>query len=173
MALELRKITKRVGAETYIHETDLVLAEKGFNTLLGTTLSGKTTLMKLMAGIDKPTSGEIWFSGANVTETAVQKRNVSMVYQQFINYPNMTVYENIASPLRVANVPKGEIDDRVAQVANLMRITPMLGRMPSELSGGQQQRTAMARALVKEADLVLSGRAAGQSRLQAARRTAR
>lgn len=155
MALELKNLTKQVGAETYIHETNLVLAEKGFNTLLGTTLSGKTTLMKLMAGIDTLTSGEIWFKGVNVTDAPVQKRNVSMVYQQFINYPNLTVYENIASPLRVGRVPKGELDDRVAQVASLMRITPMLGRMPSELSGGQQQRTAMARALVKDADLVL------------------
>jgi glycerol transport system ATP-binding protein len=155
MALELRHLTKRVDAETYIYETDLVLAEKGFNVLLGTTLSGKTTLMKLMAGIDQPSSGEIWFKGADVTGAPVQKRNVSMVYQQFINYPNLTVYENIASPLRVAKVPKGELADRVAEVAALMRITAMLGRMPSELSGGQQQRTAMARALVKDADLVL------------------
>jgi glycerol transport system ATP-binding protein len=155
MALELRKLTKRVGAETYIHETDLVLAERGFNILLGTTLAGKTTLMKLMAGIDPPTSGEVRFKGKDVTGRPVQKRNVAMVYQQFINYPNLTVYENIASPLRVAGVPKGERDDRVAAVAALMRITPMLARMPNELSGGQQQRTAIARALVKDADLIL------------------
>jgi glycerol transport system ATP-binding protein len=155
MALELKNITKRVGAETFIYETDLVLAERAFNILLGTTLAGKTTLMKLMAGIDKPTSGEVWFKGANVTAAPVQKRNVSMVYQQFINYPNLTVYENIASPLRVAGVPRRAIEERVGRVAELMRITPMLGRMPSELSGGQQQRTAIARALVKDADLVL------------------
>lgn len=155
MALELKDLTKRVGAETYIHETNVVLAEKGFNILLGTTLSGKTTLMKLIAGIDAPTSGEIWFGGADVTGARVQKRNVSMVYQQFINYPNLTVYENIASPLRVAKVPKGELKDRVDQVAAMMRLTPMLKRMPSELSGGQQQRTVLARALVKDAGLVL------------------
>ena len=155
MALELRKLTKRVGAETYVHETDLVLAEQGFNILLGTTLSGKTTLMKLMAGIDPPTSGEIWFRGRNVTGMAVQKRKVAMVYQQFINYPNLTVYENIASPLRVARVAKAELGERVAGIAALLQLTPMLGRMPSELSGGQQQRTAIARALVKDADLVL------------------
>jgi len=155
MALELRSLTKQVGAETYIYPTGLVLAEQGFNVLLGSTLAGKTTLMKLMAGIEKPTSGEVWFNGANVTGASVQERNVSMVYQQFINYPNLTVFENIASPLRVARVPKSEIEDRVERVANLMRITPMLGRMPSELSGGQQQRTAIARALVKDADLVL------------------
>ncbi|HET9387962.1 MAG TPA: ABC transporter ATP-binding protein [Gemmatimonadales bacterium] len=155
MALELKHLTKRVGAETHIHETNLVLAEKGFNILLGTTLSGKTTLMQLMAGIDKPTSGEIWFKGANVTGKPVQKRNVAMVYQQFINYPHFTVYDNIASPLRVAKVPKAEMRDRVAEVAALLQLTPLLKRMPSELSGGQQQRTAMARALVKDADLVL------------------
>jgi glycerol transport system ATP-binding protein len=155
MALELRKLTKRVGAETHIYETDLVLAEKGFNILLGTTLSGKTTLMQLMAGIDKPTSGEVWFNGVDVTGMPVQKRNVAMVYQQFINYHNFTVYENIASPLRVARVPKGEVGDRVAQIAALMQLTPMLKRMPSELSGGQQQRVAIARALVKDADLIL------------------
>jgi glycerol transport system ATP-binding protein len=155
MALELNNLTKRVGAETYIYETSIVLAERGFNVLLGSTLAGKTTLMKLMAGIEQPTSGEIRFKGRDVTGAPVQKRNVSMVYQQFINYPNLTVYENIASPLRVAGVAKGETHDRVARVAALMRITPMLGRMPSELSGGQQQRTAIARALVKDADLVL------------------
>jgi glycerol transport system ATP-binding protein len=155
MALELKHLTKRVGAETHIHETNLVLAEKGFNILLGTTLSGKTTLMQLMAGIDKPTAGEIWFKGANVTGMPVQKRNVAMVYQQFINYPHFTVYENIASPLRVAKVPKAEVRDRVAEVADLLQLTPLLKRMPSELSGGQQQRTAMARALVKDAELVL------------------
>jgi glycerol transport system ATP-binding protein len=155
MALQLKNLTKRVGAETYIHETDLVLAERGFNILLGTTLAGKTTLMKLMAGIEKPTSGEVWFKGADVTATSVQKRNVSMVYQQFINYPNLTVYENIASPLRVAGVPAAELGNRVAEVAALLQLTPTMKRMPSELSGGQQQRTAIARALVKDADLVL------------------
>lgn len=155
MTLELKNVSKRVGAEVHIHETNIVLANKGFNILLGTTLSGKTTLMQLMAGIDKPTSGEIWFGGKNVTGLPVQRRNVSMVYQQFINYPSMTVFENIASPLRVAGVPRNDIESRVNAVADLLKLTPMLNRMPSELSGGQQQRTAMARALIKDADLIL------------------
>ncbi len=155
MALELRNIEKRVGAEVHIHPTSLTLADSGFNILLGTTLAGKTTLMQLMAGIDKPTKGEIWFRGRNVTNVAVQKRNVSMVYQQFINYPNMSVYDNIASPLRVARVASAQIDRRVGEVAEMMKLTPMLKRRPNELSGGQQQRTAMARALIKDADLVL------------------
>jgi glycerol transport system ATP-binding protein len=153
--LELKNVVKRVGAETHIHETSVQLAEEGFNILLGTTLAGKTTLMQLMAGIEQPTSGEIWFDGRNVTGVPVQKRNVSMVYQQFINYPNFTVFENIASPLRVLRMAQAEIDGRVHRIAELLQLTSMLPRRPAELSGGQQQRTALARALVKDADLVL------------------
>ena len=155
MALELRNVVKRVGADTHIYETSLALEQTGFNILLGTTLAGKTTLMQLMAGLERPTSGEIWFNGRNVTGVAVQKRNVSMVHQQFINYPNLTVFENIASPLRVARMARGEIDKRVSQVADLLKLSPLLKRRPGELSGGQQQRTALARALVKDSDLVL------------------
>ncbi len=153
--LELKNVRKSVLGEVHIHPTDLLLDTGGFNILLGTTLAGKTTLMHLMAGLEKPTSGEIWFNGSNVTGMAVQKRNVSMVYQQFINYPNMTVFENIASPLKVGCILPAEIKRRVGEMAELMKISPMLDRRPSELSGGQQQRTAMARALVKESDLVL------------------
>lgn len=155
MSLELRQVALRVGAETHIHPTDLVCEPGSFNILLGTTLSGKTTLMKLMAGLERPTSGEVWFSGRDVTGVSVRHRNVSMVYQQFINYPNMTVFENIASPLRVARVAEAEIKRRVGVMAELLKLSPMLDRKPAELSGGQQQRTAMARALVKDADLVL------------------
>ena len=89
----------------------------GFNILLGTTLAGKTTLMRLMAGLERPTAGEIWFGGQNVTGVAVQKRRVSMVYQQFINYPNLTVFENIASPLRVARHAAGR-DQRARRSAS-------------------------------------------------------
>ena len=155
MAIELKEVTKVVGIDTHIHETSIKLEEGRFNILLGTTLSGKTTLLRLMAGLERPTKGEIWFKGANVTGVPVQKRKVAMVYQQFINYPNFTVYDNIASPLKVVRLPKKEIEARVHKVAELLKITPMLKRMPSELSGGQQQRTALARALVKESDLVL------------------
>ncbi|MBC8037186.1 MAG: ABC transporter ATP-binding protein [Rhizobiales bacterium] len=155
MSLELTSITKRHGADIHIHPVSLVLEEGSFNTLLGTTLAGKTTLMQLMAGIQKPTSGTIKFRGKDVTGVAVQKRNVSMVYQQFINYPNFNVYDNIASPLRVAGMSTDEIERRVGKAAELLRLTPMLKRKPSELSGGQQQRTAIARAVVKDSDLIL------------------
>ena len=155
MALELIDITKRAGADTHIHPTSLVFPEGSFNVLLGTTLAGKTTLMQLMAGIQKPTTGTIRFRGKDVTGVAVQQRNVSMVYQQFINYPNFSVYDNIASPLKVAGMDKAEIDRRVMAAAELLRLKPMLKRRPSELSGGQQQRTAIARAIVKDSDLIL------------------
>jgi glycerol transport system ATP-binding protein len=155
VSLELRNVAKRVGAETHIHEVSLKLAATGFNILLGPTLAGKTTLMQLMAGLDRPTAGAIWLDGRDVTAVPVRKRNVSMVYQQFINYPNLTVYENIASPLRVARMKRSAIDDRVHRMAELLHLKPLLQRRPGELSGGQQQRTALARALVKDADVVL------------------
>jgi glycerol transport system ATP-binding protein len=155
MALELRNVSKRLGADTHIFETNMTLERGSFNVLLGTTLAGKTTLMQIIAGIQKPTTGSIWFNGADVTKRAVQQRNVSMVYQQFINYPNFNVYDNIASPLRVAHMSRDEIDARVQKAATLLRLTPMLHRKPSELSGGQQQRTAIARALVKDSDIIL------------------
>jgi glycerol transport system ATP-binding protein len=131
------------------------MEDGSFNVLLGTTLAGKTTLMQLIAGIQKPTSGEIWHKGRSITSVPVQKRNVSMVYQQFINYPNFNIYDNIASPLRVAGMDAQEIERRVGKAAELLRLTPMLKRKPSELSGGQQQRTAIARAVVKDSDIIL------------------
>ena len=155
MTIELKNVTFRVGAEKHIYETSLALKPGGFNILLGTTLSGKTTLMRLMAGLEKPTKGEVWAGGTNVTGFPVQQRSVAMVYQSFINYPSFSVYENIASPLKVAGLSKKEIDDKVQRFADLLQLTPMLHRLPRELSGGQQQRTALARALVKGADLVL------------------
>ena len=155
MTLALRNVQKRVGAEIHIHDSTLELATTGFNVLLGATGAGKTTLIKLMAGLEKPTSGEIWLDGKDITPLSPQQRNVSLVHQFFINYPNLTVYENIASPLRVAGVDKREIERRVGDIAELTKLTPMLQRRPSELSGGQQQRTALARAIVKDSKLVL------------------
>jgi glycerol transport system ATP-binding protein len=155
VTLELRHVTKRVGDETHIDDVSLAFPRGSLNILLGPTLSGKTSLMRLMAGLDVPAGGSILFDGKDVTGVPVRQRSVAMVYQQFINYPNLTVYENIASPLRVARVDRAEIDRRVHETADLMKLTPLLQRKPLELSGGQQQRTALARAIVKGADLVL------------------
>jgi len=153
--LELRNISRHQDNVSYLEDVSLTLLRGELNILLGPTLAGKTSLMRVMAGLDKPSSGEISFDGVSVLNTPVQKRNVAMVYQQFINYPSLTVFENIASPLRVARIDGRQIEKQVAEVADLLQLTAMLQRTPDTLSGGQQQRVALARALIKKADLVL------------------
>jgi len=155
MAIVIENVTKLVGKECHIQDISLQLEPGTFNILLGRTLSGKTSLMRLMAGLDRPTKGRILMNGKDLTGISVRKRDVAMVYQQFINYPSMTVYKNIASPLRLAKVAEKEIDHRVREVAEVLHIEALLDRFPNELSGGQQQRTAIARALVKDTELLL------------------
>ena len=155
MTLQLSGVSRQVEGRTHIQPTDLTLENGTMNVLLGPTLSGKTSLMRLMAGLDKPTTGQIFWDGRDVTGLRVQDRGVAMVYQQFINYPGMTVYNNIASPLRIMGKTAAEIDRAVRATADMLKLSPMLDRKPLELSGGQQQRCALARALVKNAGLVL------------------
>lgn len=155
MTLELKGVSKTVEGQVHIYPTDLRLEKGTMNVLLGPTLSGKTSLMRLMAGLDVPNQGRVFWQGVDVTGMRVQDRKVAMVYQQFINYPSMTVYNNIASPLRLMGKSAAEIDVAVHKAADLMQLGPMLQRKPLELSGGQQQRCALARALVKDAGLVL------------------
>ncbi|MCR9273346.1 MULTISPECIES: ABC transporter ATP-binding protein [Mameliella] len=155
MTLELKGVSKTVEGQVHIHPTDLTLEKGTMNVLLGPTLSGKTSLMRLMAGLDVPATGQVIWNGEDVTGQRVQDRKVAMVYQQFINYPSMSVYDNIASPMKLMGADRAEIDRRVRETADLMKLTPMLDRKPLELSGGQQQRCALARALVKNAGLVL------------------
>jgi glycerol transport system ATP-binding protein len=155
MTLVLEGVSKKVGASMHIDDVSLTLTRGSLNVLLGATLAGKTSLMRLMAGLDAPSSGRVLIDGKDVTGWPVQRRSVAMVYQQFINYPSLSVYENIASPLRVAGLPSAEIESRVRDAARLLKLEPYLDRKPLNLSGGQQQRTAIARALVKRADLVL------------------
>ena len=155
MSLQLDHVGLRLGQDVIIDDVSLAFERGTMNVLLGPTLSGKTTLMRLMAGLDKPSAGQITVDGQSVVGVPVRKRSVAMVYQQFVNYPSLSVYENIASPLRVAGLPKAEIESRVRDASRVLRLDPYLDRLPAQLSGGQQQRTAIARALVKHADLVL------------------
>ena len=155
MTLSLHHVSKVVGSETHIADIDLELQPGSLTVLLGLTLAGKTTLMRLMAGLDKPSQGHVTHGGKDIVNIPLRKRNVAMVYQQFINYPSMTVFENIASPLRIAHVPRADIKSRVQREAERLGIAHLLERLPGELSGGQQQRTAMARALVRNAQLLL------------------
>ncbi|MFK7861625.1 MAG: ABC transporter ATP-binding protein [Granulosicoccus sp.] len=153
--LELQHVSKQVGASEHISDVSLKLQSGSVNVLLGPTLSGKTSLMRLMAGLDRPTSGDVYSKGKQVTGVSVRNRDVAMVYQQFINYPAMTVFENIASPLRLQGADAATINSEVHKAAELLKLTEFLDRTPLNLSGGQQQRTALARALVKGAELVL------------------
>jgi len=155
LSLELQDISLVVDRQLYLQNINLSFEAGAFNVLLGRTLAGKTSLMRVIAGLDKPTAGRVVLDGHDITHLAVQKRQVSMVYQQFINYPHMSVWENIASPLRLAKVNSSEITRRVNNIAELLHIEEYLHRYPLELSGGQQQRCAMARALVKDAQIIL------------------
>jgi len=155
MSVRLANVTKRFSGEIHADDISLELEDGSLNVLLGPTLAGKTSLMRLLAGLDRPTSGRIVVDGVDVTGASVRERNVAMVYQQFINYPSFTVYDNIASPLRRLRLAKPEIDRRVRDAAAMLKLDDLLNRLPAELSGGQQQRTALARALVKQADLLL------------------
>src|SRR5689334_17249918 len=155
MSVTLDHVTRTVDGVPTIRDVSLTLERGTLSVLLGPTLSGKTSIMRLLAGLDRPASGRVLVDGKDVTGIDVRKRSVAMVYQQFINYPSLTVFENIASPLRVQGRPQEEIDRRVRETARLLRLEPFLDRRPLALSGGQQQRTAIARALVKGADLVL------------------
>ncbi len=155
MSVSLDHVTRSIDGVPAIRDVSLTLDRGTLSVLLGPTLSGKTSIMRLLAGLDKPTTGRVLVDGKDVTGIDVRQRSVAMVYQQFINYPSFTVYENIASPLRVQGKPKAEIEKRVSEAARLLKLEPYLDRTPLQLSGGQQQRTAIARALVKGADLVL------------------
>lgn len=153
MQLALDGISKKVGSETWLHHLSLRPHTGAVTVLLGATQAGKTSLMRIMAGLDTPSTGKVMVDDHNVTGHSVRERNVAMVYQQFINYPSLTVRQNIASPLKL----RGEknINERVTALADKLHIGMFLDRLPAELSGGQQQRVALARALAKNAPLML------------------
>ncbi|KGD88243.1 ABC transporter [Achromobacter sp. RTa] len=153
MQLNLDGVGLRAGSQTHLYPMSLAPVEGAMTVLLGATLAGKTSLMRIMAGLDRPTEGRVLADGADVTGVPVRQRNVAMVYQQFINYPSMSVYDNIASPLKLRGA--GGISEKVRAMAARLHIDHLLERYPSELSGGQQQRVALARALAKDAPLIL------------------
>jgi len=153
MQLTLERVTKKVGAQTWLYEQSIAPKSGAVTVLLGATQAGKTSLMRLMAGLDTPSTGKVLVDGKDVTGMPVRERNVAMVYQQFINYPSLTVADNIASPLRLRG--EANIDARVKALADKLHIGMFLDRLPAELSGGQQQRVALARALAKNAPLML------------------
>jgi glycerol transport system ATP-binding protein len=153
MQLSLQRVSKKVGAEQWLYELDIAPQSGAVTVLLGATQAGKTSLMRILAGLDAPSSGNVWVNGKSVLGVPVRERNVAMVYQQFINYPSLKVRDNIASPLKLRG--DQHIDQRVRELAEKLHIEMFLDRYPSELSGGQQQRVALARAMAKGAPLML------------------
>ncbi|GLC97635.1 ABC transporter ATP-binding protein [Cupriavidus sp. TA19] len=161
MQLSLEAVAQQAGSQAYLYPLTLAPVPGAVTILLGATQAGKTSLMRVMAGLDRPSAGRVLVDGHDVTGVPVRERNVSMVYQQFINYPSLKVFDNIASPLRLRprlrrkGAGGGDIAARVRELAARLHIDHLLDRYPSELSGGQQQRVALARALAKEAPLML------------------
>ncbi|KAF2957757.1 sugar ABC transporter ATP-binding protein [Thermotoga sp. Ku-13t] len=151
----LENITKKFGKVTALDGVNLQIEEGEFVVLLGPSGSGKTTLMYLIAGIYKPTSGRILFNDEDVTNLPPKERNVGLVFQNWALYPHMKVFENIAFPLTLKKLDRKTIQERVLQVASMLKIDSLLDRYPWQLSGGQQQRVAIARALVKQPQILL------------------
>ncbi len=156
MGISAHNICKSFETLPVLKNVSLDIEDGAFVTLLGATGAGKTTLLRILCGIERPDSGRVLYDGTEVTKVPVQKRNVAMVYQEFINYPSMTIFENIASPLRISKTgySKPEIDRRVRQTAEMLGLSAILSHYPEEVSGGQKQRTAIARALAKDTKFI-------------------
>ncbi|MFS8641147.1 MAG: ABC transporter ATP-binding protein, partial [Symbiobacteriaceae bacterium] len=154
MRIRLDGVTKRFGAVTAVDGLTLELEPGRLVALLGPSGCGKSTTLYMLAGVLRPTAGDIYFDDVRVNDVPPQRRNVGMVFQSYALYPHMTVFENIAFPLRMQRLPEGEIRRRVHEMAELVRVEALLDRRPEQLSGGQQQRVALARALVKRPALL-------------------
>ncbi len=143
------------GRVAAVRDIDLTIESGEFMVLLGPSGSGKTTILYMVAGLYKPTSGRIYFDDEDVTDVPPMKRNVGLVFQNYALYPHMKVYDNIAFPLKIRRAPEDIVREKVKEVASMLRIDHLLDRYPWQLSGGQQQRVAIARALVKEPRVLL------------------
>jgi len=153
--LEVRDIAKRFGEREVLRNISLKVNAGEFLTLLGESGSGKTTLLRLIAGLEQPTSGEIWMGGARLDTLPPYKRRVNTVFQNYALFPHLTVAENVAYGLRVSGVRNSEIPARVVAALGMVKMHEFSDARPSRLSGGQQQRVALARALVNRPQLLL------------------
>ncbi len=154
-AVTLDRVTKRWANFVGVNEFNLEIADREFLVLLGPSGCGKTTTMRMIAGLEDPSSGTISIGNRAVNKLEPRDRDVAMVFQSYGLYPNMTVYENIRFPLKVRKVAKGEHDGRVRRAADMVELGPLLHRLPKELSGGQRQRVALARAIVRQPTVFL------------------
>ena len=155
MKVTIDNLSKKFGEVVGVEHLTLHIDDGEFVAFLGPSGCGKTTTLLTLAGIYKPTEGTIIFGERVVNQVQPKDRNIGMVFQSYALYPHMTVFQNIAYPLKLKKVSKADQHDRVRQVANVMGIGNLLDRRPGQLSGGQQQRVALGRALVKEPDILL------------------
>ena len=153
--IELLNIHKEFGAVQVIHDFTLTVEEGEFVVLVGPSGCGKSTLLRIVAGLEDITSGELRIDGQLANEWTPVKRGVSMVFQSYALYPNMTVAKNLAFGLEQARLPRKEIRERVAAVAATLKLEPLMNRRPSQLSGGQSQRVAIGRAIVRDPGVFL------------------
>ena len=153
--LSLRDVTKKFGEVTAVDRVSLEVRKGEFLTLLGPSGSGKTTTLNMIAGFEVPTSGTILLKDRDITTVAPNHRGIGMVFQNYALFPHMTVFDNIAFPLKMRKVPKEEINKKVRYVLDMVQLPGFEKRYPYQLSGGQQQRIALARALVFEPEILL------------------
>jgi len=154
MGIRVENLHKSFGTEQVLDGITLDIPDRSFFSVVAPTGAGKTPLLRIMAGIESADAGAVHYDGEEMTDVAVQDRSVGMVYQEFINYPSLTVRENLASPLQVSdeNYSADEIERRVQETAEMLKIDHILNNLPEEVSGGEAQRTAISRALIKEPD---------------------
>jgi len=146
----LEHLTKHFGTVVAVEDLNLRVRDKEFLTLLGPSGCGKTTTMRLVAGLETPTSGNIYIGDRLINDVSPRDRDVAMVFQNYALYPHMKVYDNLAFPLRMRKYAKLEIEKKIKKTASLLKIETLLDRKPKELSGGQQQRVALGRAIIRE-----------------------
>ncbi len=155
VSVTLENVTKQFGKVIAVNNVNIKIKKGEFIVLLGPSGCGKTTLLRCISGLEKVTSGKIYFDEKEVTHLAPKDRNISMVFQNYAVWPHLKVYDNIAFPLKIKKVPNEDIEKKVEWAASILGIEELLGRYPHELSGGQRQRVAVARAIVMEPDVLL------------------
>lgn len=153
--IQIKSVAKRFGNYQALHSIDLTIADQEFMVLLGASGCGKTTLLRIIAGLETPTEGEVWIGGKRVDHLPPRNRGIAMVFQNYAVFPHLTVFENVAFGLRMNKVADAVVRERVERTAELMHIEALLDRYSGQLSGGQRQRVAVARALAMEPDVIL------------------
>lgn len=153
--IKIKNVAKRFGDYQALHDINLDISDQEFMVLLGASGCGKTTLLRIIAGLETQTEGEVWIGDRRIDGLAPKDRGIAMVFQNYAVFPHLTVFENIAFGLRMKKMPNDEVTRRVERNAELMHIEQLLKRYSGELSGGQRQRVAVARALAMEPDVIL------------------